>query len=154
VACALLGGALAAGCGGSAQDQLAAARAELGDAAYDAALAAADAGLRAAPDPVTTWGLELVKLEAQARAGQGEAAWAQLDRLAAEHPERVPATQYAATADQLRSAGERTSAIRVLDLGLRHHPEDAALASLIHASQSAEVEPAELEMLRSLGYVE
>jgi hypothetical protein len=154
LACLLVCGVLAPGCQGSAQDQLAAARAALADAAYDDALAAADSGLRKTPDVVTAWGLELVKLEAQARSGLGEAAWTQLDRLAAAHPERIPPTQYAATADQLRSAGDGPAAIRILDLGLRRHPEDAALAGLIHAAQSGEMAPAELEMLRSLGYVE
>ena len=45
------------------------------------ALAAAEAGLAGSPDEITTWGLELVILEAQARAGNGADAVGQLSKL-------------------------------------------------------------------------
>jgi hypothetical protein len=126
----------------------------MADAAWADALTSAEAGLAAGPDEVEGWGLELVKLEALARLGRGDAARAQLDALAARHPERVPVTQYATTADQLRSAGARPEAILVLDAGIRRFPDDPMLVRLIGAEDSEGMESAELDMLRSLGYVE
>jgi len=104
---------------------------------------------------VTGWGLELVKLEALARAGRGDDALAQLEKLAQQRPEQVPADQYAATADQLRAAEQGAAAIQALDLGLQRFPEDAQLLAQIEAAKSAPAPGSEeLEMLRSLGYVE
>jgi hypothetical protein len=131
------------------------ARRQLAAAAYDRAIAEADAGLSDSPDERTAWGLELVRLEAHARAGHGEQVVAELSSLSDRHPERVPATQFSAAADQLRAAGQGPASIQVLDLGLRRHPDDPVLARLIGASKSAgDVAPEELEMLRSLGYVQ
>jgi tetratricopeptide (TPR) repeat protein len=142
------------GCGHSAQDELAIARQALADADYEEALAAADSGLAEAPDEKTAWGLELVKLEALARGGHGTAARAQLNALAERHPDRVPVTQYSATAHQLRSAGQKPEAIEVLDAGVKRFPDESMLVRLIGAEDSAGMESAELDMLRSLGYVE
>jgi len=100
------------GCAMSRQDHLVEARAALADAAYDEAIAAAEAGLRAAAggsqemlDDATSWGLELAKLEAHARAGHGDEAKAQLTELANRYPNRIEASEYFATAHQLRGAG-------------------------------------------------
>jgi hypothetical protein len=154
IACLSLMALLAVGCGSSALDRLAEARQGLADAAYDDALAAAELGLAAGPDERTEWGLELVKLEALARAGRGEAAEAQLSALAAAHPDRIPVTQYSATAYQLRAAGAKPQAIQVLDAGIQRFPGDAMLVRLIGAADSSGMQSAELDMLRSLGYVE
>jgi len=154
-ACLLLMTLAALGCGSSAYDQLAEARQGLADATYDDALAAAEAGLEAGgADEATAWGLELVKLEALARAGHGEPALVQLNALVAQHPGRVPVTQYSATAHQLRAAGAKSDAIQVLGAGIQRFPDDAMLVRLIGAADSAGMESAELEMLRSLGYIE
>jgi len=142
------------GCGGSAYDDLAAARQALADPDYPAAIEAAAAGLANDPDEITAWGLELAKLEALARNGDGAAAAAHLNSLAERWPERVPVTQYAATADQLRQAGRKPEAIQVLDAGIQRFPGDAMLVRLIGADDSSGMESAELDMLRSLGYVE
>jgi predicted Zn-dependent protease len=152
--CALLLAAALCGCGKPAHEHLADARRELADAAYPEAIAAADAGLRETPGAETLWGLELVKLEAHARAGQGEEAKGQLAKLVDLYPDRIPATQYSATAYQLQSAGEGAVAIEVLDMGIRHYPGNPGIERLIGASQSGDVDPAELEMLRTLGYIE
>jgi len=138
----------------SSQEHLAAAREALAATDYDAAVESARAGLAAAPDEVGSWGLELVVLEAHARAGQGPQARAQLERLAADYPDRIPASEYSAAASQLKAAGEGSAAIEVLDLGMKRFPEDRLLAALIEASASGVSDPAELEMLRSLGYIE
>jgi hypothetical protein len=145
---------LASACGSSPAERLQEARQALADTDYSAVVAAADAGLAASPDERTAWGLELAKLEALARSGDGEAVMALLERLATDHPDRMPPTQYCASADQLRSAGNGAAAIQALDLGAKRHPDDAVIAKLIGAAQSADVDPEELQMLRSLGYVE
>ena len=148
------------GCEMSRQDHLIEARAALADAAYDDAAAAAEAGLRLAAagaqdvlDDATSWGLELAKLEAYARAGHGEEAKAQLARLAELHPNRVEASEYFATAHQLRGAGAGTAAIEVLDRGAILFPYEPVIGRMIEVSGESG-DPAELELLRSLGYVE
>jgi predicted Zn-dependent protease len=146
--------AVLAGCAGGERQELADARDALAHADWMDAEAAADAGLQHAADPQVSWGLELVKLEAQARAGDAEPAKQQLAKLARLHPDRIPPTQYSATADQLRSAGQAGAAIEVLDMGLKRFPADPTLERLIGDASSSEVGSAELDMLRSLGYVD
>ena len=127
----------------------------LAESRYAAAIAAADAGLTGDADAVTAWGLELVKLEALARDGRGDDALVQLEELAALRPEHMPSTQYSATADQLRAAGQGAAAIQVLDAGLGRFPEDPTLMDLIEEAKAAPAPGSEeLEMLRSLGYVD
>ncbi len=146
------------GCQMSRQDQLVEARAALAEADYDAAIAAAEAGLRAAATPeaaedATAWGLELAKLEAHARAGHGEEAKQQLGALVDRYPNRIVASEFFATAHQLRGAGAGTAAIEVLDMGAILFPYEPVIARMIEeASEGGD--PAELELLRSLGYVE
>jgi hypothetical protein len=144
----------------SRQDHLSEARAALADAAYDEALAAAESGLRAAAtesqealDDATSWGLELAKLEAHARAGHGEEAKGQLTELARRHPNRVVASEYFATAQQLRGADAGTAAIEVLDMGAILFPYEPVIGRMIEEASTGG-DPAELELLRSLGYVE
>ena len=163
--CAKLLGSLAlitslCGCEMSRQDHLMEARAALADAAYDDAIAAAEAGLRAAAagpqealDDATSWGLELAKLEAHARAGHGEDAKQQLTELVSLHPNRVAASEYFATAHQLSGAGEGTAAIEVLDMGAVLFPYEPVIGRVIEEAGEGG-DPAELELLRSLGYVE
>jgi len=142
------------GCQRSSHEHLEDARQGLADAAYAEAIAAAEAGLRGAPSPRTEWGLELVKLEAHARSGHGAEAKAQLEKLAGRHPRRIPATEYAATAHQLRSADQGAAAIEVLDLGMQRYPGNPVIEKMIGESASAGVDSAELELLRTLGYIE
>ena len=151
VVAALLG---AAGCDKSAHGHLADARRGLADAAYEDALVAVEAGLAAGPDEKAEWGLELVKLEALARSGQGEETGSQISTLENAYPERVPATLYAATAHQLRTAGARPEAVQVIDYGLQRFPDDPMLTALLGAGDTEGLGSAELDMLRSLGYVE
>jgi len=148
--------ALALGaCAETPRESLDEARQALAESRYPDAIAAADAGLAGDADAVTAWGLELVKLEALARDGRGDDALAQLEELAALRPEHMPATQYSATADQLRAAGQGGAAIQVLDAGLGRFPEDPMLLDLIEEAKAAPAPGSEeLEMLRSLGYVD
>jgi len=137
VRCAKVLGSLAViaslcSCEISRQDHLIEARTALADAAYDEALAAA---------------------EAHARAGNGEQAKAQLTELARLHPNRVVASEYFATAQQLRGAGAGTAAIEVLDMGAILFPYEPVIGRMIEEASTGG-DPAELELLRSLGYVE
>ena len=141
------------GCEKSAYEHLADARQGLADIAYDDAIASADTGLRSGPDRVTRWGLELVKLEALARSGDGEDTKAQLQKLIQLDANRLPASEYFATAHQLKGAGQATVAIEVLDMGATFFPYDPVIGRMIEQSGSSG-DPAELEMLRSLGYIE
>jgi hypothetical protein len=153
--CLLASALLLLACSESPGESLEAARQALAESQYADAVAAADAGLGADPDDLTRWGLELVRLEALARDGRGEDTLAQIEKLARERPEHVPASQYFATSGQLRAADQGPAAIRVLDLGLKRFPEDATLLDLIEQAKAAPAAGSdELEMLRSLGYVE
>lgn len=149
----LLLGALC-GCGASARDQLAEAREALAATDYTAAIEASAAGLRAVPDAATAWALETIRCEALARSGASGPLLEQLARLEIEAPERLTPTFYSASADQLRRAGDAAGAVQVLDRGLKRHPKSALLVGLIGAASESSSGPEELDMLRSLGYVD
>jgi len=145
-----------AGCTASARDALEQARKALAETHYSEAIAAADAGLARGPDAVTSWGLELVKLESLARSGQGDPTLAQLQKLTDAWPDNMLADQFAATADQLRAAGQGPAAIDALDLGLKRFPQDPALRAQVDqakAKNASEPDSAEVERLRTLGYI-
>jgi len=141
-------------CGKSSHEYLAEARQDLAAGSYADAVAAAESGLAGSPDDVTAWGLEIVILEAHARAGSGAATKAQLLELAGSYEVRISATDYSSTAQLLQAADEKAVAIEVLDLGIKRFPEDAMLTKMIADSVATGGDPAELEMLRSLGYIE
>jgi hypothetical protein len=155
IGAAVLAVALLAACGESARQSLESARKSLAETAYPEAIAAADAGLAREPDSVTSWGLELVKLEALARSGRGDETVAQLDKLTAGWPDNMLAEQFAATADQLRAAGQGGAAIQALDLGLKRFPQDPALLAQIERAKQAPAPGSdELKMLETLGYID
>lgn len=141
-------------CEKSSTDALADAREQLSGSSYEEAVASAEAGLAANPDAVAAWGLELVKLEALSRSGQGEAVLDHLDRLADEHPDRVTAADYSGTAQLLRTADRKADAITVLDMGINRFPDDAVINKMITDSIETGMDPEELEQLRSLGYID
>jgi tetratricopeptide (TPR) repeat protein len=147
---------LSCGCEKTPHEHLADARQHLAAAAYLDAIADAEVGLLGESSDATAWGLEIVKLEALARAGMAEEAKAQLEKLAGLYPKRIPASEYSATAHQLDSAGQGPAAIEVLDLGLKRYPDDPVIARMIGSAASGSGGPdsAELDMLRSLGYIE
>ncbi len=139
----------------SGREHLADAREALNSSAYTEAISAADAGLLANPDEVSAWGLELVKLEAQARAGLGEDVKLQLDALSDLYPKRITPSEFSSAAQQLKAAGQRPASIEVLDMGSKRYPDDKMIATLLEEALSAEdVSPEELKMLKSLGYIE
>ena len=141
-------------CQKSSHEQLADARNHLATGAYDESIAAAKSGLQSDASKADAWGLELVKLEAYARGGSGELAKQQLIALAHKYAAQLSATDYSSTAQQLKEAESGTAAIEVLDLGKKRFPDDAMIDKMIAESVSQESSPEELEMLRSLGYIE
>jgi hypothetical protein len=145
-----------AACGESARESLDAARKARDEARYPEAIAAADAGIARSPDAITGWNLELVKLESLARSGRGPETLSQLEKLTTGFPDNMLADQFAATADQLRAAGQGAAAVDALDLGLKRFPDDPALiAQIEQAKKKAAAAPdsAEVERLKSLGYI-
>jgi len=69
-------------------------------------------------------------------------------------PDHMAADQFAATADQLRAAGQGGAAIQALDLGLKRFPQDPALRGQIEQAKAAPAPGSdELKMLESLGYL-
>jgi len=141
-------------CEKSSHEQLLEARSSLASSSYDDAISAADAGLKANPSKADAWGLELVKLEALARGGNGDGSKQQLTKLAGLYPDQLSPTDYSTTAQQLQAADQGPAAIVVLDLGKKRHPDNAIIDQMIADSVKGENSPEELEMLKSLGYIE
>ncbi|MBW2230143.1 MAG: hypothetical protein JRG92_11480 [Deltaproteobacteria bacterium] len=141
-------------CERGSKEHLKEAREALAATSFEEAVASAKIGLAGSPDEVTQWGLELVVLEAHARAGKGAEAKGQLALLATAYPNRITAIDYSGTAQFLQAADQKPAAIEVLDLGVKRFPEDAVLKKMIEDSVATGSDPAELEMLRSLGYIE
>lgn len=142
-----------AACGASPEEQLEQARGQLASGSYGEAEASAAAGLAAGAEGATAWRLELVALEAEARAKKTEAALARLERLAGAWAKQVGGSLFVQTAGQIRDAGDPAGAIQVLDAGAKRFPEDADVQKAI-AQAKAGGTAAELEQLRSLGYIE
>jgi hypothetical protein len=140
-------------CGASPEQQLDQAREQLGSGAYAEAEATAAAGLAAGAEGPIAWRLELVALEAEARGKKSEAVLARLERLAGAWAKQVGGSLYVQTAGQLRDAGDPAGAIGVLDAGAKRFPQDADVAKAIAQAKTAGT-AAELEQLRSLGYIE
>ena len=141
-------------CEKSSHDLLVEARENLASASYDQAVEDAIAGLQASPSKADAWGLELVKLEAYARGGNGESAKQQLVKLAEAYPDQLSPTDYSSTAQQLQSSNQGPAAIEVLDMGKNRHPSSELIDQMIAEAVSSDKSPEELDMLRSLGYIE
>jgi hypothetical protein len=141
-------------CQKSSHDHLTDARSELAGGAFDASIAAAQTGLESAPSKADAWGLELVMLEAYARGGNGEETKQQLIKLAGLYPQQLSPTDYSGTAQQLQTVGQGPAAIEVLDIGKKRYPDNELIDKMIADSVNAESSPEELELLKSLGYIE
>ena len=71
-------------------------------------------------------------------------------RRRSEVPEEIRLVPY-----KVVEGNEGAAAIEVLDMGLKRHPNDRVLERLIGAASApGDSDPAELEMLRTLGYIE
>jgi predicted Zn-dependent protease len=141
------------GCGVGAEERLESAQKNLQSGQYDPAIDDAGQGLQASPDDRTAWGLELVILEASARSGKAAETAAKLEQLATKHPDRVTPSLFSGSAQQLEDAGKTAEAIEILDAGLKRFPDDPTLASEVEKAKQAG-DPAALERLKSLGYIQ
>jgi tetratricopeptide (TPR) repeat protein len=101
------------------------------------------------------WSLERIRLEALARESQAAEARQALERLAAEYPAQADADLYLAIASYLTDAGDTSGAIDVLIAGDERFPEESEKfqAQIRELHDSGLVDPAELERLRSIGYL-
>jgi len=144
---------LIAGCGGGPDQRLVQARQHLAKGDYAAAAAAADQGLAAGAEGPTAWRLELAGLEGEARGGQAAAVQARLERLSQAWSAQLTGALYVQTAGQLKEGGDAAGAIGVLDAGARRFPDDPDIARAIEQAKATGTD-AEIERLRSLGYVE
>jgi hypothetical protein len=142
-----------ASCGAGPEEQLEEARGHLAQGAYAEAAAAASQGLAAGAEGATAWRLELAALEGEARDGKSADVVARLERLAETWSAQLAGPLYVQTAGQLKEAGDTAGAISVLDLGARRLPDDASIAKAIAQLKQSGTD-AEIERLRSLGYVE
>ena len=140
-------------CGGGPEAKLEQAKDALAKGAYDDALTAAAAGISGGAEGAVAWRPELASLEAEARGGKAPAVQARLERLASTKPEQVPASLYVQSAGQLKDGGDAVGAISVLDAGAKRFPTDSNLTRAIEQAK-ASGSAAELEHLRSLGYLE
>lgn len=138
-------------CGVNPADKLTSAQDHLAAGAWKEATTAAAEGLAAGAEGTTRWRLELVALEARARGGEDVVAT--LDRLATEYPAQVKGSLYVQTAGQVREAGDAGAAITVLDAGAKRFPDDADITKAIEQAKAGG-DDAELERLRSLGYID
>jgi hypothetical protein len=142
-----------AACGADPEARLEEARAHLAAGHWDEAAAAAAAGLEAGAQGPTAWRLELAALEGEARGGRAAEVQARLERLAQAWSGQVGGSLYVQAAGQLKEGGDAAGAIGVLDAGARRFPADADVARAIEQAKTSGT-AAELESLRSLGYVE
>ena len=144
---------LLAACGGGPEQRLEDARSKLAAGDYAAAADTATQGLAAGAEGATAWRLELAALEGEARSGRTAEVLARLERLAEAWSAQVTGALYVQTAGQLKEGGDAAGAIGVLDAGARRYPQDADITRAI-AQLKATGSDAEIERLRSLGYVE
>ena len=140
-------------CGTNPQQHLESAQSSLASGSWDAAVTAAQEGLNASPEDTIAWRLELAMLEAYARGGKADETVKQIEKLAGANADRVNGKLYVSTAGQLKEAGDATGAITVLDAGAKRYPTDGEITKAIEAAKSTG-DDAELEALRSLGYIE
>jgi hypothetical protein len=101
-----------------------------------------------------TWSLERIRLEALARDEQAGEVRVTLERLAAEYPAQANATLYLAMASYVRDAGDTGGAVDILIAGDERFPEESEkFKAMIQELQAGGLDPAEIERLRSLGYL-
>ena len=144
---------LLVGCGAGPDAKLVQARQRLATGDWVEAVADADAGLAAGAEGATAWRLELIALEGEARSGNAGAVQARLERLAQQWAAQANGALYVQTAGQLKESGDAAGAIGVLDAGAKRFPDDPDIARAIEQAKATGTD-AEIERLRSLGYVE
>jgi hypothetical protein len=144
---------LAAGCGGkSAVDYHREAQQALDAGDADRAMQLVAEGLPVAGDDrAVIWRLEQVRLEAMAKKGQGAEIVAELERLGGAYGPQITPALYRSLADKAGPAG---GAVPILDAGLKKFPAEAAGFEEAIAKIQEGGDPAAMEQLRALGYIQ
>jgi tetratricopeptide (TPR) repeat protein len=133
------------------------ARSALGRGEYGQAMAYANQGLKlASGDRAAIWRFEQIVLEAMCRSGQGLAVMPELQRLTVDYPAQLNAKLYLSLGAIAKESGDTHAAIELWAAGDKRFPaESASFKDAIQALQSAgDLAPAELEKLKSLGYIQ
>ncbi len=105
-----------------------------------------------AKDPAKAWRFESLKLDALADGGKGAEVVAALERLSGAYEKQLTAAQYRKVAEKLRAAGDSKGANDVLVAGDKRFPGDPSFKEAINALNAA-ADPAEVERLKALGYL-
>ncbi len=148
--------ALSLGCGEKATDVKEAAQAALDAADYPTAVLQADKAIgMAVDDKALVWQAQQIKLQALARSGDGAQASALLEQLAGEYAVQVKSPLYMSVANELKKAGQTSAAIDVLDAGKKRFADEGEkfLAAIQELQTTVELDPAEIEKLKALGYL-
>jgi tetratricopeptide (TPR) repeat protein len=152
----VIGLALLIGCGPNLEQQKNEAQQALNVGNFSQARELSSQALEQAPasEKRLLWALERIRLEALARENQGEPARETLERLAGEYPAQANASLYLAIATYLKDAGGISSAIDILVAGDERFPEESEkFKAMIDEMQAGGLDPAEIERLKSLGYL-
>ena len=106
-------------------------------------------------DAAGTWRLEQIKLDALAKAGKGGEVVSNLERLSGPYAKQITASLYRSLADKVKAAGDTPGAIDLLAAGDKKFPADhATFTEAIDAlKNSGNLDPAEVERLKALGYL-
>ena len=151
-----IGLALLIGCGPDLEQQKNEAQQALNVGNFSQARELSSQALEQAPasEKRLLWALERIRLEALARENQGEQASETLERLTGEYPTQANASLYLAIATYLKDAGGTSSAIDILVAGDERFPEESEkFKAMIDEMQAGGLDPAEIERLRSIGYL-
>jgi predicted Zn-dependent protease len=144
------------GCGPDVEKMKADAQEALSVGNFSQARKLSSSALEQSPpsDKRLRWSLERIRLEALARDNQGEEAARTLERLASEYPSQATAALYLAIASYLEDAGGTAGAIEILAAGDARFPEESEkFKAAIDELQEVGLDPAEIERLKSLGYL-
>jgi len=105
-------------------------------------------------DAATAWRLEQIRLDALAHQKNGAEVATSLERLAGQYPAQVTPALYRALADRLKTAGDTSGAIDVLAAGDKRFPQEhEVFAKDIEALKQGNLDPAQVERLKALGYL-
>jgi hypothetical protein len=106
-------------------------------------------------DAAAAWRLEQIRLDALARGGKGAQTKTELERLAGAYPKQVYAALYRSLADKARAAGDTAGAIDILTAGDQRFPDEHAsfTEAIDTLKKSGELDPGDVERLKSLGYL-
>ena len=105
-------------------------------------------------DAAVAWRLEQIRLDALAAEKQGPEVVASLARLAGPYAAQVTPALYRSLADRLKTAGDTTGAIDVLAAGDARFPQEHEIfVKEIEALKKGNLDPAQVEKLKALGYL-